>query len=134
MRSTDSVRIWLILIHDRFGRPPAWLSSVNGNAALGSWLVIATAITVPERSLNTSWLRIRTGRRPACSCPRTGFSFAHRTSPRPDFPREGHVMDNGTGRLPGLRPRWRIASMLRRRVLVAVLAALIVTPLLAQAP
>ncbi len=54
IRSTARVRIWLILIHDRLGRPLAPLSSVSGNPARGSRLVRATAITVPERSLNTS--------------------------------------------------------------------------------
>src|SRR6058998_3771413 len=33
---------------------------------------MAIAITVPDRRLNRSLLRIRTGRRPACSLPRTG--------------------------------------------------------------
>ena len=51
IRSVESVRIWLILIHDLFGRPVAVLSSVGGNPARGSWLVSATAMTVPERSL-----------------------------------------------------------------------------------
>ena len=81
IRSTARVRIWLILIHDRFGKPLALLSSVSGNPARGSWLVSATAITVQERSLNTSWLRIKTGRSPACSLPRTGFRSAQRISP-----------------------------------------------------
>lgn len=67
IRSTESVRTWLILIHDRFGRPVALVSQVSGNPARGSWLVMATAITVPDRSLKTSWLRIKTGRDPACS-------------------------------------------------------------------
>lgn len=80
-RSTDKVRIWLILIHERFVTPAALLSRVNGNPARGSWLVNATAITVPERSLKTSWLKTRTGRRPDCSCPRTGSRSAQRTSP-----------------------------------------------------
>ena len=30
------------------------ISSVSGNPARGSWLLMATAMTVPERSLNTS--------------------------------------------------------------------------------
>src|SRR5947199_10586819 len=38
-------------------------------------------MTVPERSLNTSWLRTRTGRSPACSRPRTGLRSAQRISP-----------------------------------------------------
>src|SRR3989449_7452593 len=52
----------------------------------------ATAMTVPERSLNTSWLRTRTGRSPACSRPRTGLRSAQRISPlsirakSPSFP------------------------------------------------
>jgi hypothetical protein len=44
-RSTASVRIWLILIEERFVRPVAWLSSVRGNPGRGSWLVKATAMT-----------------------------------------------------------------------------------------
>jgi len=79
--STANVRIWLILIQERLGRPRALLSSVSGNPARGSWLVRATAITVPERSLKTSWLRMSTGRSPACSRPRTGLRSAQRTSP-----------------------------------------------------
>jgi len=35
MRSTASVRIWLILIQDRLGRPEAPLSSVRGEAGSG---------------------------------------------------------------------------------------------------
>src|SRR5437762_3428929 len=81
IRSTDSGRIWLILIQDRFGRPTALLSSVRGKPARGAWLLIATAMTVPDRSLNTSWLSTRTGRRPDCSWPRTGLSSAQRISP-----------------------------------------------------
>ena len=65
MRSVARVRIWLILIHERFGRPRAPDSSVKGKPARGSWLVSATAMTVPDRSLKTSWLRIKTGRSPA---------------------------------------------------------------------
>src|SRR2546422_6885004 len=78
IRSTANVRIWLILIQERLGRPRALLSSVSGNPARGSWLVRATAITVPDRSLNTSWLRMSTGRSPACSRPRTGLRSAQR--------------------------------------------------------
>ncbi len=81
IRSTESVRIWLIFTHDRLGRLAAMSSRVSGNPARGSWLVSATAITVPERSLKTLLLRIRTGRCPACSDPRTGFRSAQRTSP-----------------------------------------------------
>lgn len=54
MRPMASVRIWLIFAHDRFGRAFAFNSGVNGNSARCGWLVSATAITVPERSLNTS--------------------------------------------------------------------------------
>ena len=54
IRSVASVRIWLILIHERFGNALALDSSVNGNPARGGWLVSAIAITVPDRSLNTS--------------------------------------------------------------------------------
>jgi hypothetical protein len=54
IRSTDKVRIWLILIHDRLVNPSAFVSKLKGKEARGSWLVIAMAITVPERSLNTS--------------------------------------------------------------------------------
>jgi hypothetical protein len=31
VRSTDSVRIWLILIHERFGQVPASSSRLKGN-------------------------------------------------------------------------------------------------------
>ena len=79
--SIDSVRIGLIFAHDFLGNPLDSNSSVSGKPARCDLLVMATAITVPERWLKTSWLRIRTGRRPACSCPRTGFKSAHRMSP-----------------------------------------------------
>ena len=39
------------------------------------------AITVPERSLNGSWLTMTTGRRPACSWPTAGSSSAQPMSP-----------------------------------------------------
>ena len=81
IRSVDSVRIWLVLTHERLGSLAVVSSSVSGYPALGSWLVSATAITVPERSLNTSWLRIKIGRSPACSWPRTGLRSAQRISP-----------------------------------------------------
>jgi len=35
MRSTESVRIWLIFTHDGFVRPAARLSNVSGNPARG---------------------------------------------------------------------------------------------------
>ena len=54
MRFTESVRIWLILTQDRLGSLAAVNSSVSGNRARGSWLVSARAMTVPDRSLNTS--------------------------------------------------------------------------------
>ena len=79
--AVESVRIWLILIHDLFGSPGAELSSVRGNPARGSWLVSATAMTVPERSLKTSSLSTRTGRSPACSLRRVGSRSAQRISP-----------------------------------------------------
>lgn len=79
--STESVRIWLILAHDRFGMSRFWSLSVNGNPAFWGWLVIATAITVPEWSLKTSWLKIKTGRNPDCSRPLVGLRSAHRISP-----------------------------------------------------
>lgn len=41
-------------------------SQVSGKPTRGSWLVSAAVITVPERALNTSSLRIRTERRPDC--------------------------------------------------------------------
>ena len=39
------------------------------------------AMTVPDRSLKTSWLRMSTGRWPACSRPRTRLRSAQRSSP-----------------------------------------------------
>src|SRR5436309_1462540 len=62
--------------------------NVNGQL----FLVMAIAITVPERSLKTSALMTATGRWPACSRPTTGLRSAQRTSPlrtraiRPDPP------------------------------------------------
>lgn len=53
----------------------------EGKPARCGWLVNAIAITVPDRSLKTSWLSTSTGRRPACSRPRVGSRSAHRTSP-----------------------------------------------------
>jgi len=73
--SVPATRIWLILIHGPFSescRPPC---TVKGNPARGSRLVTATGIMVPDRSLNPSWLRTRTGRRPACSFSSRWFSL-----------------------------------------------------------
>jgi hypothetical protein len=53
-RSTESVRIWLILTHDRFGKVAEISSMVKGKPANGAWLVKARAITVPERALKMS--------------------------------------------------------------------------------
>jgi hypothetical protein len=72
----DKVLIWLILTQDFFGSAELSSSKVRGNPAFCGWLVIATAITVPEWVLNTSWLRMSTGRNPACSWPTVGFRFA----------------------------------------------------------
>ena len=76
-RSTDNVRTWLIFAHDRFGNFGDVNSSVSGKCAFGSLLVTATVITVPDRSLKTSWLKTNTGLRPACSFPFVGSSSAH---------------------------------------------------------
>ena len=54
IRSTESVRSWLIFTQDRLLSPVALLSSVSGNPARGCSLVMATPMTVPERSLKTS--------------------------------------------------------------------------------
>jgi len=80
-RSIESVRICEILTHDCLGNFLLSSSRVSGKPAFGFWLVRATAITVPERSLNTSWLIIKTGRSPCCSLPRVGLSSAQRMSP-----------------------------------------------------
>src|SRR6266496_1465608 len=81
IRPMESVRIWLIFTQDRLGKAVAPSSRVSGKPARWGWFVIGTAITVPERSLKMSWLRMRTGRRPACSCPRAGWRSAQRISP-----------------------------------------------------
>ncbi len=81
MRSTERVRIRLIFTHDFFGRVVDSIGSVSGKPAFGGWLVNAVAITVPDRVLKTSWLRISTGRRPGCALPLVGFSSAQRISP-----------------------------------------------------
>src|SRR5207249_8452021 len=57
MRSTASVRIWLTFTQAGFGRRVDRKGTVSGKPARCGWLVMATAITVPERSLKTSWLR-----------------------------------------------------------------------------
>jgi hypothetical protein len=54
MRSTASVRTWLISIQDAFGSRVRESSSVSRKPARGGWMVSATAMTVPERSLKTS--------------------------------------------------------------------------------
>ena len=54
MRPEACVRIWLILPHERFESFGRANSSVKGNPARCGWLVSATAMTVPERALNTS--------------------------------------------------------------------------------
>jgi hypothetical protein len=61
------VRIWLIFTHDRLGSLTLLSSRVRGNLARCGWLVMAIAITVPDRALNTSSLRTTTGREPPCS-------------------------------------------------------------------
>ena len=63
-RSVEIVRIWPILTQDGFGSRTERILKLKGNPAVGSWLVMARAITVSERSLKMSWLRIRTGLRP----------------------------------------------------------------------
>lgn len=80
-RSVESVLIWPIFTHERFGSRTERSSSVNGNPAFGSAEVIASAITVPERWLKTSSLITSTGRKPACSWPRVGSRSAQTTSP-----------------------------------------------------
>src|SRR5438874_1676703 len=47
MRSTESVRIWLIFTHEGLGRFSLVNSSVRGKPARCGWLVIASAMTVP---------------------------------------------------------------------------------------
>jgi len=91
IRPVESVRIWLILTQERLGNLDFKISCVSGKPARCSWLVSATAITVPERSLNMSWLRIRTGRSPDCSRPTVGLSAAHRISPPQYF---GHAANS----------------------------------------
>ena len=54
MRSVVSVRIWLIFTHERFASFGLASSSVKGKPARCGWLESATAMTVPERALNTS--------------------------------------------------------------------------------
>ena len=51
-------------------------------------------MTVPERALKTSSLRIKTGRRPDCSCPRVGSSSAQTISP---FSREAILVGRPLG-------------------------------------
>src|SRR5207244_11183217 len=80
-RCTDRVRTWLILTQDLFGSLTLVSSQVSGNPACWGWLVIAIAITVPDRALNTSSLIITTGRKPPCSWPRAGLRSAQTTSP-----------------------------------------------------
>jgi hypothetical protein len=70
------VRICEIFSQEVFGSASGGSGIVSGNAALWGWLVIAMAITVSDLLLNTSWLRIKTGRNPACSRPGTGFKSA----------------------------------------------------------
>jgi hypothetical protein len=72
----DSVRTWLILAQGFLGSFVSESSRVRGYPARWGWLVIATAMTVPDRSLKMLWLKIRTGRKPPCSLPMTGFKSA----------------------------------------------------------
>src|SRR5437763_1508147 len=80
-RSTASVRIWLIFTHERLGNRTDLTSRVRGKPARCGWLVMAAAMTVPDRALKTSWLKTSQGRRPACSEPRVKLRSAQRTSP-----------------------------------------------------
>ena len=52
MRSTESVRTWLILTHERLGRLGAASGNARGNPARGSRLARAAAMTAPDRSLD----------------------------------------------------------------------------------
>lgn len=89
-RSTEIVRICEILTQEGLGIIPVGRAKVKGNPAFCGWLVIAIAITVSDFRLNNSWLRIRTGRNPACSRPRTGFKSAQQTSPLSIRAKRGH--------------------------------------------
>ena len=60
----ERVRIWLILTQDLFVSFALSSSKVRGYPALWDWLVNATAMTVPDRSLKTFSLKIRTGQNP----------------------------------------------------------------------
>jgi len=53
-RSVERVRICPIFSHERFGSGVSVSSKVRGKPALGVWLVMAAAMTVPDLSLNTS--------------------------------------------------------------------------------
>ena len=53
----------------------------EGKPARCCWLVRARAMTVPDFSLNTSWLITTTGLTPACSLPLTGLRSAQTISP-----------------------------------------------------
>jgi hypothetical protein len=66
-----------IFTHDGLGSFRCGNSKViRGKPALCGWLVMAIAITVSERRLKISWLGTSTGRRPACSRPRSGLKSA----------------------------------------------------------
>jgi hypothetical protein len=108
-RSVDRVRTWLIFTQDRFGSWAEAISRVSGKPAAGSWLVTAAAITVPERSLKTSSLSTTTGRRPACSRPRTGSRSAQWMWPlsiRAIVPRSAETRQLRL--VPRPCPAWRI--------------------------
>jgi hypothetical protein len=53
-RSCERVRIWLILTDVFLGRAEEESGRVSGKPAFCGWLVSATAMTTPDRSLNTS--------------------------------------------------------------------------------
>jgi hypothetical protein len=64
------------LTHEGLGKRTLSILKASGNPTRCGWLVMAKVMTVPLRSLKTSWLIIRTGRWPACSWPRAGLRSA----------------------------------------------------------
>ncbi len=53
-RSVERVRTWLIFTQEGFGSLALSSLKVSGKPAFWGWLVIARAMAVPERALNTS--------------------------------------------------------------------------------
>jgi hypothetical protein len=83
-REVSSTRTWWHSTTESLLKPPspAETCTQDGKAARRRLVVKGIAKTVDVKLLILSFWKIKTGRTPACSEPRTGFRSASQTSPR----------------------------------------------------